>query len=394
MLAQVIALALTAQVMVAQDDAALGVVEFAVLQSDDACIVLASDWSLRRVELATGITTAFAVEHIDGYDDPVTMQVIDEERIATWASWGPFFVRDAVSLEPLHRIDLPPEDKILCVSSSGMRIATGSRDGQLTVRTAARPLEPLAIPGVSGSIDSRQGDGWLVALSPDGSRLAVVQSLRLYLLDAATAELLEELPLRDIPPGRQASLDGLTFYDAEHVLVSGTESDLDWDVSSAGVDVIELPEGKRIARLEPAGFPWPDVVVGLRCDPSIGAVSFSIDRAGFVVRFGAEDWKERWHLDYGGGWQARLRVRHTRGSDRIYVSGMYDHYARVLDAATGESLPGTAPLGFQLAGTSNNCFVVCVRERALHVFDGDTFEELYTRTELADGQSRLVRAER
>ena len=110
------------------------------------------------------------------------------------------------------------------------------------------------------------------------------------------------------------------------------------------------------------------------------------------MSFGAKDWKERWRIDHRGGNPNGLWFRSVPGSDRLYLSGMKVRYARVLNPVTGENLAGDAQLGYALCGTSNDRFVVCEREDKLIVLDGQTFEELYTRTELADGESQVVRA--
>jgi len=129
----------------------------------------------------------------------------------------------------------------------------------------------------------------------------------------------------------------------------------------------------------------------LRVDSGLSAITCSFGYEGFVASYGDSDWKERWRLEFEADHAYDLAVRHSPGSRRMYVSSRFDDFARVVDAYSGQNLAGDKPLGYELGGTADDRFVVFVRDFALNVLDGQTFELLYRRGELSDGRAAIQR---
>lgn len=381
-----------------------------VLHGADACVVFARDRSLRRVDLATGETTAIASEHMAGLRKNVRIKVIDEQRLFTWTEKKSptesfqcqAYLRDATTLEPIHVIDVPSEAEIAAVSPDGEHVAIHDIAGRLALLSAGEPGKPVLLAGPVAQIETpfRNRVRPRAAFSPSGSRVAVVDTEHVFLFDTSSAELIAEVSTRGVP-----NISMLRFHDENHVIISWsvTEYDLDDQLvpldlrelaiangEPVGIDLIRLADGVRIARMTPLGWCWGDYVCDLISDPKAGTITYTITNGGYVGTFGDETWRELWQIHYGGGNGNGLWLSRVPGSDRACVSGMGQDWARVL-SPTGKDLAGSAPLGFQLAGTSGDRFIVYELEDVLHVLDGETFELLYSRTEGTDGTASLLR---
>ena len=402
------------------------------LHGADACVVLASDGTLRRVDLPTGVTTAVADEHYRSrshqgeagiftrYEDPpfyswdtvrgvsIAIGAIDEHRLATWNAAGPFYLRDASTLEPIRVLPVPACARIIAVSANGGRLALLDGTGRTEVLDPASPSKPIPIAGLPLQVQQGHRTGRSpIALSPSGATLASTWDGRLAVFDCKSGAEVLDVPLADfefdVPaPGpfgmseddvvsERADVDALTYYGEDRILVGWSAENSDGDYGPLGVDLLRLVDGERVARLLPHWL-WGGSVCDLRGDPALGMVAITTGASGLAAAFGGEDWSERWRIDFGGGNPHGLWIRRAEGSDRFCLSGMKFENPRVLDARTGKVLASSPPLeGIDLGGTTSGAYVVCRNDDKLDVFDGRTFDRLYRRGELTGGLAWIER---
>lgn len=357
---------------------ALWTVAVEPLACDKACIVVAADGSLRRVDLATGKTTVTADEHRGR--GTVALRTIGTDRIASWVEGGQFCLRGAETLYPLNTIDLGRGSTLLAISGDGGLVILRDAEELLEVRDVTGATEPRRIR--AGLQFPR-----CAAFSPDGSKWAAVYEGHAKIYSAKSMAPLGTIALRN------AKQPGPAVFHGNELLAIG------WgnrgNRGRVGVDVLNVDNARRVARLRPADWPaFGGYINDLRSDTEDGCLVFSWSPWGAVAAFSDEGWHQRWNLDYGGGQATALALRSASSSGRVYISGMGIVDARAVAIGTGETL-SSKPVEacFALTGTSDDRFAIGIRDSALVVFDGRKFERLYTRREGPNAASWLEEAQ-
>lgn len=350
--------------------------EVTLVEGTGAALLTASDGSLRRIDLKSGVTTSIAEEHRSG--DEVSTRLLSANRMLSWVDGEQLFLRDSTTLKPIHSIALEPDSEVLAIAPDGSQIVVRTPEALLEVRTLSN--EPQVF-----RIRAEREEPVSAAYSPDGTRWAVAYERQVQLYDTLTRTRISKFLMRG---GKVREPKPMSFYGEDRLAIAWGGSRM----GKYGVNVFQLPHGERLAQLEPSGMLFNGGHVrSLRCDEDLGRITFSISPKGYVGSFAEEDWSERWFIDYGGGNPGRLFLERASGSTRLHVSGMSTLNARIVDLITGEELEHEAPECWSLSGTDDDRFVVGLLDRALLVFRGEDFTELYRRTEGPGGSAWIVR---
>jgi outer membrane protein assembly factor BamB len=343
-----------------------------MLAGEEACVVCASDGTLRRVDLATGTTTAVSNEHAGSTQ--VFLETLDEDRLVSWSPGGKLCLREATTLAPIQTVELAPHCTVAAVDPIGCRFVAVLPVHRIECWTIAAAPSKLEID-VGGQ--ALRG----ATFSPDGSRLALLLEQRIRVLALKSAAVVADFELQAAPnPGP------LAFHGADRLAVG-------WgDEERVGVDVFELPQGRRIARLDEGPCLMGGRISDLLCAPELGRIVYSVTSCGFVAACNDTTWRPAWTLDYGGGNPSSLDLHRSKDSRRVQVSGMSSNYARIVDLVSGEVLAKELVEGcFDLRATSDDAYIVGNTWNGLAVISGESFEPLYVRSEGAGGSGWIVR---
>lgn len=346
----------------------LGVMDFEPLIGEQAALLSLSDGSLRRVGLRSGRATASVTPPKSS--PRWWAQSLDQDRIISWADHEALSLRDARSLRPSFSVPLEDDERVLAVAEDGSRFITVGLAGTLHLRSFAENEEALAVL----STPERPR---FAAFSKDASQAAVVGQSKILLLDAGTTSLVASISTED-----DAALGPVAFYGHDRLMIGWHKGE------SVGVDVLQLPGGERLARLDVSDICiFGGNVEALRCFPDLGCVVFSVSTFGIVAAFRAEDWSRAWLLDSAG-----RDLDRPIGTDRLCMSGLPGRTARVVDIESGtDSYPEPFEGCSDLKG-SQGCEVVAgVFDGQLGVFDGESAKRLYVRSEGADDSAWIVR---
>ena len=360
----------------------LGTGDIEVLHGADACVLAASDGSLRRVALKSGDTTTLATQHAGTSD--IRLQSIDARRLASWDDRGRLFVRDAQTLMPSATLDLGASAKLLALSPDGRFCV--ARDSE--ARPALWALKDAARVDLTRDSTTVPRSA---SFSPEGRSLVIAypgteegEHARLHWFDPETGDSRGEIDL-----GHVHDVGPVEFCGEDRVAVAW------WDFDSGvqnGVDVFDLSKGTRVARLQGGGCLFGGFVGDLRCEPDLGRIVHSLSSCGVVVAHDTETWKEVWRMDYGGGNPSPLYLQRPPESDWLYVSGMSPRHARCVDLATGGLIVEDAVRGYDLDGSTGNRFAVGRGPNGgMVVVSGLEFEHSYVRTEGPGSSAWVIR---
>ena len=323
-----------------------------LVENEDAAIVTLAGGELRRVELATGATSA---------------------RVR--AAAGSLLVRDPESLEPTRGAAL----------EVGASVQAFSEDERYAVTTRLDPPRTRLVrltEDLAGQVVREFDRSWaVVAFSPSGDSVALAGGGRWARLDALTGETRVEGALLE---GKELSV---AAFHGEGVLMVGEEGH-GFDVPGAWA--VDATDGRVIKALDVPGPGLGCSVMQIHSDQAAGVVVLTTSGYTTVMAFEDGGWGLEWSQGLDGGNYGTFMLRQAEGSRLACVSGPPGR-SRVFDVTTGEIIENEKTLGvMDLALTRSGRFLVGRIAQRLTVMDGESFETLYSREEDSAGNAWIL----
>ncbi|MFT6107899.1 MAG: hypothetical protein ACJA2W_000808 [Planctomycetota bacterium] len=355
-----------------------------LVEGEQAAIVALAGGELRRVDLATGATTARASS--SGEERVYFLRPMANGQLWAAAVGGALLVRDPETLEPTRGV-LLGEGASFEAFSQGASPEAFSEDGEYVVTTSRDPARTRLMKlteDLQGEVVFEEKKYWsAAAFSPSGNSLALAGGGRLKIVDGRTGVLRLE---RELLEGVQ--LNVAAFHREEELIVGMAGQDFDpycgW--------VVDAGDGHVIAKLginDPFGGA---TIMHIHSNPAAGIVILTASQSGTVTAFEDAEWNRKWNHDTSGGNWDTLVVRHAEGSKLACVSGMSATHSRVFDLSTGRTVRHEETLGLMdMALTSSGRFLVGLKDQRLVVKDGASFETLYHREEASGSDAWILR---
>jgi WD40 repeat protein len=313
------------------------------------------------------------------------------------------------------RLDDGRMESQAALNSSGLTLADYSPDGELLLaldrpgpRDRSRGATARIWRVATGEVKVSSEPCWYASFAPDGRHALLYPQDECLLVDVESEQRVE-LPGAS-PRHALWSPDGslLAIVDAERrvSLFEGRSLEplgVTLEQPADGYGLSFDPRGGRLAAGcgDARARIW-DIETG-RCvqvlshedqdlfgDLAVGCVAYSPDGLR-VVTTSFSFWEVRcweadsgrllWAFDYNGGNPGAIQAGFSSDGSRVYVSGGTPRVARVVDAATGETLADLGKLGTKVLRSRDDRQVVVAGDKALHVLDGTSLLLRYTRAE-------------
>lgn len=339
----------------------------ALLADGKRAAVPHEDGTVRLFELATGKTEAV----LSGHEGEVRAVVPspDGGTLATCGADGTLRLWDLVDHSGRAVIELPDSlhplwGSTLTFSPSGEHLVAVAEGRWARVWDVASGKALFTLPEESKTTDA--------CWTPEGGLLSVGLDGLLQLWDPERGR-----PLRD-PVDTGTRLNVVACHpDGNHVATASQDDT---------ISLWSLETGKRIERAQPVSDPF---------GPCINQLVFTAEGEDLLVASGgiwrvdlldAATLERRWHFDNGGGSSAAMRV--TLDHSGRYVG--YTCTSRIVRRKDGETVPTPSGMLGPFLWTRDDRFVICGRRSQTCVLDGETFEVIYRRAELPDGEFRIT----